>query len=821
MSSSTSRVKRWDYWAALPLLVLGGLLAVGGIILSAAGGSFYYLIAGLCIVGCGVLLWRGLSFGFHAFAVVLLGTTIWAFCEVGLDWWQLLPRVDVWFALGVWLVVAFYKMPPNMLRGPSHGGQALIIALVITLIAGLISLPFEPTNINGTLPRGLTDVINSPTQPLFETGKNDWPGYGGSSFGDNYASAKQITPENASKLQVAWVYHTKDLKTDRDPVEFTNEQTPIKIGNTLYLCTPHSIAIAVDATTGKEKWRFDPHLKPSKDGFREWAHMTCRGVAYYDAQRYEEVGKNGPVEQAVQMSSCPRRIFLPTAGAEIIALNADTGTPCEEFGDHGRLNLLTDNLGGKSLPGGYYPTSPPIVTANVLIVGSHVTDNASTTEPSGVVRAFDIADGHLVWNWDSGNPDDTSPLGPGQHYIENSPNVWGLMTADERLGMVYLPMGNQTPDEWGGGRTPGAEKYSAGVVALDIDTGKVRWNKQFTHHDLWDRDQGSQPALIDLKTSQGIKQALVTATKEGSIYVLDRATGEPLIPIHELPVPQSTVPGEHTSPTQPVSDLNFEVPYATEESMWGVSPFDQLYCRIRYRHLLYKGRYTPPTLDKEILVSPGNAGVFDWGGVGIDQKRQLLIVNPNSLAFVFKLLTAEQARALPPAASEGNGIQPNLGAPYAVEITAFLTPWGLPCQAPPYGWMAGVDLTTGKVIWKHKNGTTRNTAPFGIPLPLGLPSQGGVLTTGGGVAFMGAAMDDYLRGFDVRDGHKVFEAYLPAGGQAAPLSYIGADGRQYVVIMSGGHGSLGSKLGDSLMAYALPASEVHAAQSTQSHDKSK
>jgi quinoprotein glucose dehydrogenase len=378
------------------------------------------------------------------------------------------------------------------------------------------------------------------------------------------------------------------------------------------------------------------------------------------------------------------------------------------------------------------------------------------------------------------------------------------MSVDEANGLVYLPMGNQTPDTWGGNRTAGAEKYSSGLVALDIATGKVRWNYQFTHHDLWDKDVSAQPTLVDIKTVSGVQPAVISTSKQGSIYVLNRLTGQPIIPIDEVPVAQGAAPGDFTSPTQAQSRLNYDPPRLTEADMWGTTPFDQVMCRIRFKSMHYDGPYTPPGTDLT-LVHPGNAGVFDWGGVSVDPVRQIAFTNPDSFAFVFRLVPAEEVKRREASTNETSGVHPDTGAPFGVEISPLLSAIGIPCQAPPWGWVSAVDLTTGKVIWKHKNGTTRDTAPFGIPLPLGVPGQGGTLMTAGGVAFFGAAIDDYLRAYDVTDGRQLWSTRLPAGGQATPMSFKGKDGRQYIVIMAGGHGSLGTKMGDSVMAYALPA----------------
>jgi quinoprotein glucose dehydrogenase len=806
----------WARIGGAVLALLGLALAAGGGYLLALGGSPYYLLAGLTLLACGVLLALHQRLSLWLYAVLLLLSTAWALAEVGLDFWQLLPRLDLLFGLGLLLLLPVLRRPLRSQPQCRSGTLPLCGALLVTLGVGVLAWPRTPGEIqaNGVLswsatqPSPLTPLTpHSPplpqSQALPASAAGDWPSYGGSAYGQRYSALQQITPDNVGRLELAWQYHTGDLPSAEDPLEITNEVTPLKIDDTLYLCTPHSIAIALDATTGQEKWRYDPQLQSADGSFRHWAHMTCRGVSYYDAQAYAAADPTAASPKAVAASSCPRRIFLPTADARLIALNADNGKPCADFAQHGSLQLMTDNLDGRMLPGGYFSTSPPAVTRDLVVIGSHVSDNYSTRSASGVVRAFDVHSGQLVWNFDSGRPEQTAPLAAGEHYSHSSANMWSVMSVDERLGLIYLPMGNQTPDQWGANRSAGAERYSASVVALDLTSGQVRWHRQFTHHDLWDRDVSGQPTLLDIQTASGNKPALIAATKQGDVFVLDRRDGSPLYPIEERAVPQGALPGDWTAPTQPASAISFEPPALTEAAMWGTTPFDQLYCRIRFKQLRYHGPYTPPGLDAS-LVHPGNAGVFDWGSTSVDPVRQLLLLNPNSFAFVYQMVPAEEAAGSARAASESSGIQPNTGAPYGVKIMPFITPWGLPCQAPPWGWVAAVDLRSGQTLWKKKNGTTRDNAPLGIPLPLGVPGQGGMLSTAGGLSFYGAALDNYLRAYDVHDGRTLFQARLPAGGQATPMSYLGADGRQYVVIMAGGHGSLGTRLGDSLMAYALP-----------------
>jgi len=876
---------------AVVFIILGLALAAGGVPLVRLGGSWYYVVTGVAIALTGVLLSIRRRSALWLFALILFGSTIWAVAEARFDFWQLLPRLWVWLVLALWLL-----LPPvtrKLVFGPPaahrEGVVPLAAAVIVTVLLGIGTAFNHPYDHPGTL----ASTAATPSTPLVGDANRqagDWTDYGGSPLGQRYSPLTQITPENVRQLKVAWQFETGDKPGPNDPTETTAENTPIKVGNKLFLCTPHSIVIALDPASGKELWRYDPHIQ-SPVGFKHWEHMTCRGVSYHDDAMYPA---NAPAAAAAAASDsaagasaaasesgaglagnaasdavssvassvtadasssavaasaaapasatvadaaststaaaaaasgataasdastatqqtasaaasaeCPRRIFLPTADARLIALNADTGQPCTHFGNNGQIDLRT-NI-GPFTPGGYYSTSPPAVTRNLVIISGHVTDNESNNEPSGVTRAFDVHDGHLVWNWDAGNPDATQPIAPNQTYVRNSPNMWSVFSVDEKLGMVYLPLGNQTPDQWGGARTPASEKVAAGVVALDLSNGRMRWNYQFTHHDLWDMDVGGQPSLIDLQTPSGVQPALIASTKQGSIYVLNRETGKPIVPITEEPVPQGAATGDHTSPTQPFSALNFKPPKVRERDMWGTNPFDQLWCRVKFKSLRYDGMFTPPS-EQGSLVFPGNFGVFDWGGVAVDPVRQILIANPSYMAFTSKLIPRSQ---IPvdngeKKGSETSGIKLARGTPYGFEINAFLSPLGIPCQAPPWGYVAGVDLRTNQIAWQHKNGTIRDSAPLPIPMPLGVPSLGGMVTTAGGVAFLSGTLDYYVRAYDVRTGDRLWQARLPAGGQATPMTYADSNGKQYLLVTAGGHGSLGTKQGDYVVAYTLP-----------------
>ncbi len=821
MRRHVKRVRRFHpatLFTAFLFALAGVATLLGGIRLVNLGGSIYYLVAGAVLLVVAILLLLRQRLAVGLYALMLIGSAAWSVWEVHWDFWQLLPRLDVWFVLGLWLLLPWPRRGLSRDRyydtARDTGGGFLFVSLLIVAAVGIVGVFHVDHDLPGELP--MADV-SGPQGDRAARADADWTDYGSSPYGQRYSPLKQITPDNVAQLQVAWKIETGDKVGPDDPTETTAENTPLKIGDTVYLCTPHSRVIAVDAATGQKRWEFDPKIQ-SPVGFKHWEHMTCRGVSYHDDAKYASAiipapattapgvpaaASTAPLPPTAVATTCARRLFLPTADARLIALDADSGQPCADFGDKGTINLR-GNI-GPFTPGGYYSTSPPAVTKNLVIIGGHVTDNESTNEPSGVIRAYDVHDGHLVWNFDPGNPDATAPIAADGIYTRNSPNVWSLFSVDENLGILYLPMGNQTPDQFAGGRTPTSEKFGAGLVALDVATGKLKWNYQFTHHDLWDMDVGGQPTLVDLQTADGVKPAVVASTKQGSVYVLDRRDGTPIVPINEVPRPQGAVPGDHTAPTQPLSDLNFAPPQVTEQDMWGTTPFDQLWCRVRFRSLRYEGMFTPPS-EQGSLVFPGNFGVFDWGGVSVDPTRQLMLINPSYMAFQSKLIPKETLAKMEvgPAKSETEGVKKAEGIPYGIELSAFLSPLGIPCQAPPWGYVAGVDLRSGKMLWRHKNGTIIDSAPLPIPMPLGVPSLGGMVTTAGGVTFLSGTLDYYVRGYDVRTGKKLWEARLPAGGQATPMTYADSSGRQYLLVTAGGHGSLGTKQGDWVIAYALP-----------------
>lgn len=771
-------------------LLLGIVLTIGGIWLLAVGGSPYYVVLGVALLLVGGLLKKQRHMANGLYALLLVGSMAWALWESGLSWWPLATRMGMLLVLALPLLIFIGRK--------NKGAQRFLLPVwgICTLITLSPLAMDDPTATKGTM----AEKVVAPNADIGLKDESEWLAYGRSNLGQRYSPLNQITADNVQDLELAWQYQTGDTKGPRDVTETTYQATPLKIGNALYLCTPHNWLIALDADSGEELWKYD--AKVPAESQRQ--HQTCRGVSYLEPSNAtaENVAlkMSQPSEQLAPVQ-CDAQLFMPTSDARLLAFDPATGALCDNFADSGVLDLMHNMPYTQS--GYYYSTSPPLVANGVVVVAGAVNDNYDINSPSGVIRAYDVKTGELQWNWDSGHPDDTSPIGPNETYAVSSPNSWSVASADEELGLAYFPMGNRTPDQLGMYRSPAEEKYASSVVALSLETGQAQWVQQFVHHDLWDMDTPAQPVLLDLDTEEGKQPALVVPTKQGDVYVLNRATGAPIFPITEEPAPQGSIPGDFTAPTQPTSAVTFKPDPLTEAKMWGATPIDQMLCRIEFNTLDYQGRYTPPS-EKGALIYPGNFGVFNWGSVAVDPRRQVMFGMPLYLAFTSKLV-AKGGQDLGETNQGEQGLNENAGAPYAVEMGPFLSPLGIPCQQPPWGYVAGVDLQTGKTAWQHKNGTVQDLTPLNLPIKMGVPGIGGPIITDSGVAFMAASVDDYLRAYDVKTGHQLWETRLPAGGQATPMTYLNSQGEQVVVQVAGGHGSIGTTIGDYVVAYKLPS----------------
>jgi quinoprotein glucose dehydrogenase len=775
---------RRSYASALLFTGLG-LAGAGGFLVT-LGGSSYYALAGVGLLASGALIWRGDARGARLYGALLVATVGWALWETGVAGWPLLPRLVAPIVLGLPLL-AHGMRGTDSAPARFSGWPAFAIALLIAAAVGVGLHALGPKDVDPLYQRGV--VTLAPEGPRAAgPASGDWPYYGGDMGGTRFSALDQLNPGNASQLQEVWRVR---LGAAPDGVATSLEVTPLKVGDALYVCTGYSDVLSLNPETGAVNWRF--HAKANMTNL---PMAACRGVAYYRAPGVSGV--------------CAERIITNTVDARLIALDARTGARCQEFGVNGETSLQTGLT--PSPPGYYYPSSAPTIVRGKIVLGGQVRDVQYWGEPSGVIRAYDAITGKLAWAFDMGRPGEHGEPPAGQVYTHSTPNSWAPMSADETLGLVYAPTGNAAPDYFGGYRRSFDEKYASALVALDADTGDPRWVFQTTHHDLWDYDVPSQPTLVDLPGPSGVQHALIQPTKRGEIFLLDRETGKPLAAVSEKSAPQDGIaPGERVSPTQPYSDglPSFVGPRWRERDMWGVTPVDQLWCRIKFREARYEGSMTPPGLTPNI-EQPYAA--LNWGGVSLDPERGLMVVNSDNFAAYDKLVPRREADALgvkpvPAPQIFRGGAQG--GTPYAVKILNFLSPLKIPCNAPPYGRLSVVDLKTRKLVWSNPLGTARDSGPWGmrsmLPLTMGLPNIGGSVTTRGGLIFIAAAQEQTFRAIDIGNGTEVWSARLPAGGQATPATYWSqASGRQFVVLAVGGSVTLQTRLGDYLIAYALP-----------------
>jgi len=612
----------------------------------------------------------------------------------------------------------------------------------------------------------------------------EWPHFGGDAGGGRYSPLTQIDKSNVAELKVAWEYHTGDVSDGGDGRRKSAfEATPIVAEGTMYLSTPFNRVVALDHETGREKWSFDPKIDlhaPYSEG------LINRGVTLW----------TDPVR--AEGDACRRRIFLATIDARLFALDAATGRPCANFGTAGQIDL-TGGIINITRRGEYEETSAPAIVDDLVVVGSGIADNDRVDSPSGLVRAFDARTGALRWSWNP-IPASLAPTGAG--------NAWSTIFVDVGRDLVFVPTTSASPD-YHGLKRPGDNKWADSVVALSAKTGEMVWGFQLVHHDLWDYDTAAQPVLATLRRTGGEVPVVIQGNKTGSLFVLDRETGKPVFGVEERPVPKSDAEGEEASPTQPfpLAPPPLVPQRLTAEDAWGPTPGDRNACRTDMEKLRSEGIFTPPSVEGTIAF-PGNLGGMNWSSGGFDPQRQIFVTNVNILPMVAHLIPRDRYQATEKAAKEGQfraEVSPQHGTPYGMSRQVLRSPSGLPCNPPPWGALVAVDLSNGTIRWNVPLGTTADLVASLVPTIRGTPNLGGPIVTAGGLVFIAAAMDDYLRAFDIDTGAVLWKGRLPAGGQALPMTYrLSPEGKQFVVIAAGGHGKLGTRLGDSLVAFTLP-----------------
>lgn len=612
----------------------------------------------------------------------------------------------------------------------------------------------------------------------------------GQQMGSRYSTLQQINRDNVAELELAWEYRTGALPAGDLSGKFISFQDqPSLIEGNLVVCSTTRQVIALDPTTGEERWSFDPGNEPLNS-------QKCRGVTHWmDAQ-------------AEEGTSCQSRIFIAASDNRLLAIDARNGQACSDFGNNGEVVVPT------SIPeifaGEVLPNSRPGLVNDVLVVGGMVADNQRQNAPSGRVMAYHARTGEFLWEFDTVPRDPDSPaMATWKDGSEGfgGGNVWTLMAADDELDMVYLPTSAPSGDFYGGDR-PGDNLYTSSVVALRGSTGEVVWHYQLVRHDIFDYDLPAQPILIDYPHEGKMVPALVQNTKMGLVFIFNRETGEPLIPIVERQVSQTgVVPGEVLSPVQPFPEgMPPLAPQSfSPDNAWGFTFIDRWLCRRQIEELNYGSIYTPPS-ERGTIFQPAAGGGPNWGGGAYDPESNIMIVPSNRVPMVVTLIPQPEGGSDEDASEmEMNGMSftfPMKDADYMYRVEPLLSPLGAPCSEPPWAALTALDLVKREILWEVPLGDLRKLAPVPVKWALGTPGAGGALVTAGGLAFIGYTLDDLFRAFDLKTGEVLWEADLPAAGIAVPVTYE-VGGEQYVVIAAGGHTMYGSTMGDSMMAYKL------------------
>lgn len=622
---------------------------------------------------------------------------------------------------------------------------------------------------------------SQPATPLVP-GTATWDSFHGQLNAQKYSPLTQITADNVGKLTKVWEFHTGDVSDGKGDTPATVwSATPIFANDTLYIGTPFDRLIALDPGTGKEKWHYD--TKSSRKALTQPV-LKNRGVSYWQA-------KNPLTGEA-----CQKMVYMGTVDGKLFALDADSGKPCSGFANNGVLDLNQWNTVNAK-----YPLSvlqPPTVVGNHLLVGWAGKDWAYAEAPPGTVFSVNAQTGKLEWTFEAIPAEIRKRTGTA--------NVWTHMSADEANGLVYLPVSSPSPNYWGGNRVD-AIPLGTSTTALDINTGKVVWSRQWVHHDVWDYDINSAPTLMDITVDGKQIPALVQATKQGFLFVVNRLTGEDVWPIEERPVPQGdgSVQGEVLSPTQPFPTKPAPLlDQSKKPEIWKLADIvGGGQCSRLWDNLTYEGMYTPPTTKGEgTLTYPDSAGGVQWGGVAFDPQKQIAIVNTSHIVQYVKLYSREDYDNADKDSGNESGFAPQEGAPYGMRLLVASNWLGMPCWQPPFGEIVALDMHTGDVKWRRPVGASQQYGFF-MPESWGSPTIGGPAVTAGGVIFIGASMDAKVRAYSVESGEELWSDQAEAPAVANPSVYE-YKGRQYVAFVAGGNTILKDQVGDQVVVYALP-----------------
>lgn len=607
-----------------------------------------------------------------------------------------------------------------------------------------------------------------------------WNTFHGQLSAQKYSPLKQIDTSNVSKLELAWQYHTGDVSDGSGDLPATVwSATPLYANETLYIGTPFYRIIALDPATGHERWSFNTHstLKALTQ-----PALKNRGVAYWEAA------------QPVKGQACQKIVYLGTMDARLFAVDADTGKPCDGFADHGVLDVNKWNDVNDKWP--LSLLQPPTVTGDHLILGWAGKDWALQKAPPGTVFSINARTGQREWTLNMLPEQLRGKSGTG--------NVWTAMAVDEQLGLVYLPVSSPSPNYWGGNRTQPVP-LATSTTAVDIETGKVVWSRQWVHHDLWDYDINSAPTLMDITVDGKTIPALMQATKMGYLFVVNRKTGEDVWPIVERPVPAGHAAGEVYAPTQPVPTKPAPLlDQSTKPKVWWLADlvgFGQ--CSRLIDKLHYEGMYSPPTAEGAgVLGYPMSAGVVQWGGVAFDPRSQTAVVNASHITQHLKLVPREEYERVAGGSGDEQGYYPQEGAPYGISLLNAMNWLGMPCWAPPFGELVALDMKTGAVKWRRPLGASQKYG-FYMPERWGSPTIGGPAVTAGGLIFIGASMDAKVRAYSLATGEELWSSLVQAPVVANPAVYE-YKGREYVAFVAGGNPIIKKQVGDQLAVYALP-----------------